>query len=233
MRPMIIRSSTTVVPVVVVLFFFATMTCGAEASYEQTQLAALRQDRPRLAKSLDARPEVRRWILERFRITEPPLIWESTRPVSGRKAEWDARDPTVTVLRIDGSPSGIDQLTNLLFELHNVQGYDVFDAIHEEAVRGELTPDEYATKMLEQEFRALLAARAFYREHLSDLSRTEEKEARSYYRLLHGTDSFEQHLKEGLDRGFDLRDHYRELYDSIVIPEREQRDDTSQGDPGR
>lgn len=196
------------------------MACGAEESHEQAQLAALLEDRPRMAKSLDARPGVRSWILERFRVAEPPLVWEPRKPVSGRKAEWDGRDPKVTLLRIDDSPSGIDQLVHLLFELHNVQGYDVFGAIHGEAVRGALTPDEYATRMLEQEFRALLAARAFYREHLSDLPRTEEKEARSYYRLLHGTDSFEEHLAEGIERGYDLRDHYRELYDSLVIPER-------------
>ena len=41
--------------------------------------------------------------------------------------------------------------------------------------------------------------------------------------MLHGTDSFEEHVGELLERGDDLRDHYRELYDEVVIPEREQQ----------
>ena len=44
--------------------------------------------------------------------------------------------------------------------------------------------------MLEGTFRAQLADHAFYREHLSELSPSEEKEARSYYPFLYGTDSF-------------------------------------------
>lgn len=129
----------------------------------------------------------------------------------------------MTLLQVDGTPSGIDQLTHLLFELHNVQGYETFESIHEAAIRGEITREEYATQMLEVEFRALLAARAFYREHLADLSPSEEKEARSYYRLFYGTDSFEEHLQNALKNGYDLRDHYRQLYDSMVIPTQELR----------
>jgi hypothetical protein len=144
-------------------------------------------------------------------------------PVSGRAAEWDARKPEVTLLRVDGTPSGIDQLVHLLFELHNVQGYDAFASIHEDAVRGEITREEYASRMLEQEFRALIAARTFFREHLRDLSQSEKKEARAYYRMLYGPDSFEEHVRQVSRRGFDLRDHYRTLYDSLVLSEREDR----------
>jgi hypothetical protein len=143
--------------------------------------------------------------------------------VSGRAAEWDARDPAVTLLRIAGSPSGIDQLAHLVFELHNVRGYRSFASIHEQAVRGEITRDEYASRMLEQEFRALVAAREFYREHLSDLSQAEEKEARSYYRLAHGAGSLEEHASQARRRGVDLRDHYRAIFDSIVLAERKHR----------
>ena len=205
------------------LLLLAQVGPAAERTHAMTQLSAILRDRPRLAVSLEPRPEVREWILEQFRKTVPPLFWDSKSPVSGRLAEWDGRDPEVTLLRIDGSPSGIDQLAHLLFELHNVKGYDVFDSIHEKAIRDEITRDEYASQMLAHEFRALLAARAFYRSHLSDLSQAEKREARSYYRLLHGTDSFEEHLREQRERGHDLFDHYRMLYDSMVIPERKER----------
>jgi len=219
-----LRMTSSIVSAAVVagaLFLLAPAGHAAEETHARTQLAALLGDRPQLAPTLEARPEVHQWILRRLSETKPPMFWDPTPPVSGRAAEWDGRDPELTLLRVDGKPSGIDQLVHLLFELHNVQGYGVFEAIHEGAVRGEITREEYASKMLEQEFRALLAARAFYREHLSDLSRSEEKEARAYYRLLHGTDSFEEHVGGILERGYDLRDHYRQLYDSTVLPERE------------
>jgi hypothetical protein len=180
-------------------------------------------DRREMATALESRPDVRGWILRRLRETAPPLRWDPTPPVSGRAAEWDARDTTVTVLRVDGSPSGIDQLTHLLFELHNVQGYASFAAVHESAVRGEITRDEYALQMLEQEFRALVAARAYFREHLSNLSRAEKSEARGYYRLFYGADSLDEHLGASLERGVDLRDHYRALYDTLVLAERDKR----------
>ena len=206
---------------VVALCLAVPASRAAEATHAEAQVAALLDDRPRLASALEARPKVRQWVLTRFRETRPPLFWSADPPVSGRLAEWDGRDPERTLLRIDGKPGGIDQLAHLLFELHNVQGYQVFDEIHEGAVRGEVTREDYATQMLEEEFRALLAARAFYREHVSDLSANEARQARSYYRLLHGTDSFEEHLAESVERGHDLRDHYRKLYDDLVVPERQ------------
>ena len=208
------------------LLFPAQAGPAAETRHAEAQLSAILQDRPRLAMSLEPRPEVQEWILEQFRETAPPMFWDSEPPVSGRLAEWDGRDPEVTILRVDASPSGIDQLAHLLFELHNVQGYAVFDSVHEKAIRDEITRDEYASQMLEQEFRALLAARSFFRAHLSDLSQAEEREARTYNRLLHGTDSFEEHLREQRERGHDLFDDFRMLYDTMVIPERKERQNT-------
>jgi hypothetical protein len=205
------------------LCLLASAVKAGEHGHAEAQFAALLGDRPQLAKTLDARPEVRHWILQRWGETRPPLVWDPTSPVSGRAAEWDARAADVTLLRVDGTRSGIDQLAHLLFELHNVQGYDAFAAIHEGAVQGEVTREEYASRMLEQEFRALIAARAFFREHLLDLSQSEKKEARAYYRMLYGPDSFEEYDRKVSRRGFDLRDHYRALYDSMVLSEREER----------
>lgn len=217
------RTGYLVTVVVVALFVAAPASRAAEETHAEAQVAALLDDRPRLATSLEARPRVREWVLTRFRETEPPLFWSGDPPVSGRAAEWDGRDSQQSLLRVDAKPSGIDQLVHLLFELHNIQGYQTFGAIHEGAVRGEVTREDYATRMLEEEFRALTAARAFYRKHVSDLSATEARQARSYYRLLHGTDSFEEHLAESAERGHDLRDHYRRLYDDLVVPERENK----------
>jgi hypothetical protein len=231
----VIRYLTFGIGVAAVLFILVSDGRAVEESHARIQLTAMLQDRPQLAATLEARSSVREWILARFQETEPPLAWDRTPPISNRAAELDARDSTVTLLRLDGASSGIDQLVYLLFELHNVQGYDAFESIHEEAVRGEITREEYASRMLKQEFRALLAARVFYRDHLSDLSRTEEREARAYYRMRHGTNSFEEHVGESRERGYDLLDHYRVLYDNVVIPERNQRQQTENegsGTPG-
>ena len=68
----------------------------------------------------------------------------------------------------------------------------------------------------------MIQAREFLRGELSDLTRRERKEARVYYRLLHGPDSLDAHLRRSLERGFDLRDHFKALYDAEVIPERRE-----------
>ncbi len=208
---------------VVIFLLFAATGHANESSHAETQLSAILESRPTMARSIESRPAVRDWILERFRVTDPPLFWSPDPPVSGRLAECDARDSTLTYVRVMPGRSGIDQLVQLLFELHNVQGYDVFDELFEAAFRGDITREEFAVRSLEQEFRALLAARQFYREHVADLSRSERREARAYYRMLYGTDSFEEHVREVRERGFDLLDHWRELYDTVVLPEREPR----------
>lgn len=198
------------------------------ATTPEDEIERLLADRPGIAASLESRPEVRAWILERFRVQRPPLRWDDAPPVSGRLAEWDARDLEVIWLRVDARSSGIDQLVFLLFELHNAQRYDAFDEIHEGAIRGEVLREDYATRMLKEEFEALRAARALYRKHLSELSPREEREARVLYRLVHGTDSFDQHLAENLKRGGDLKDHFRALYDTEVLRERSLRENSKQ-----
>lgn len=218
------RKPTLAIRLTFAVSLLSGLAQAAETGHAEVQLSALLHDRPRLEKSLESRPPVREWVLERFRVTDPPLFWDRSEPVSGRAAGWDGRDPERTLLRLDDEPSGIDQLVHLIFELHNVQGYDVFEEIHEAAVRGEVTRDKYGPKMLAQEFRALLVARAFYELHLSELSPAEEKEARAYYRMRYGTDSFEEHVAQVRERGYDLYEHYRTLFDEVVVPERAARE---------
>ena len=203
---------------------FATLVTApagyaSDLPHADQQLARIVEDRPKLAAALESRPAVRDWIHQRFRVTEPLLSWDSGPTVSGRMAECDVRDPEHSFVRVTKDASGIDQLTFLLFELHNIQGYPVFDEVHEMAVRGEIGREAYADRMLRQEFAALLQFRAFCREHLNELTSEEREEARVVWRLVYGTDSYEEHLRESRERGRDLLDHWRFMYDTAVIPE--------------
>lgn len=194
-----------------------------EATHAETQLESILEARPGIAAALQSRPAVRSWILDRFAVTDPPLYWDAGPTVSGRSAECDVRDPDRSLVRVAKEASGIDQLTFLIFELHNIQGYPIFEEIHDAAVRGEVNRDQYADRMLRQEFAGLLLFREFCAAHLATLSKSERREARVYYRLVHGTDSYEEHLQNARERGGDLLEHWRRMFDTEVIPEREAR----------
>jgi hypothetical protein len=77
---------------------------GSESSHGEQQLDAVMRDRPRLARSLTPRPRVKKWIIDRFNEADPPLVWDAMPPVSGRAAEFDARD-RVRTKRPVGVPS--------------------------------------------------------------------------------------------------------------------------------
>jgi len=189
--------------------------------YGDIQLEVIMRDRPAMRPSIETRPAIREWIVECFNQTVPPIRWDPSPPVSGRRAEFDATDPETTRVRVSTRGSGIDQLCALLFELHNIGRYEQFEAVHISAVRGELSRETYAEMMLEQEFLALMEARAFLANHVGELSRQEHRAARIYWPLLEGPETLEEHVQQFLKKGVDLRDHFRELYDTEVIAERE------------
>jgi len=206
---------------ITLLFLGWILVVGAESesTHAERQFAALQEDRPALAEALDPRESLKVWILERFQNNAPPLFWSPAPPISGRLAEFDARDSVQVFVRVDKKPSGIDQLANLIFELNNALGYEAFDSIHERAVNGEIGREEYAELMLGQDMVTLSRAREIYRSYVEELSDRERGEAKGYYLLLYGPDTVAERVEMYLERGFDLRDHFRELYDEYVIPE--------------
>lgn len=187
---------------------------------EHAQFDRLLEDRPRIAEALAERAHVRDWIALRFAETQPPLLWDASAPVSGRNGEFDAREPRLVRIRIAARGSGIEQLSTLIFELHNVMGYAAFEDIHNRAVAGALSRDAYARAMLEQEIAALAATRDFLTAHVSDLDEHERRDAARYYRYLNGPTTLDERLAESRAQGVDLLDHYRALYDTVVVAER-------------
>jgi hypothetical protein len=212
----------------VCVFLIAACACppGAQPARadgaEQSQFDRLLADRPLIADALTERPLVRDWIIQRFAETHPPLAWDASAPVSGRNGEFDAREPGLVRIRIAARGSGIDQLSTLIFEPHNVMGYAAFEDIHNRAVAGDLSRDDYARAMLEQEFVALTATRDFLATNMPTLSAPEQRAAQRYDRYLRGPESLDGRLAEARAQGVDLLDHYRVLYDTIVVAEQRQ-----------
>jgi hypothetical protein len=195
----------------------------ARSSSPAAEVRRLLTDRPQIAEALATRPHIVAWIELRFVETEPPLAWDSAPPLSGRGGEFDAGDADVIRLRIAPDASGIDQLSTLIFELHNAMGYRAFNDIHERAVSGRLSRDEYARAMLEQEIVALRMTRDFLAKHLPTLTPEERRAARRYYRYRFGPVTLDERVEDARRQGVDLLDHYRALYDAVVLSERKLR----------
>jgi hypothetical protein len=163
---------------------------------EQSQVDILLADRPRIAEALAQRPQVRDWVVRRFAQMRPPLVWDASAPTSGRNGEFDAREPGVVRIRIAARGSGIDQLSTLVFELHNVMGYAAFEDIHNRAVAGDLSRDGYARAMLEQEIVALAVTSDFHAGNMASLDAQERRDAERYYRYLRGPRTLDERLAE-------------------------------------
>ena len=79
--------------------------------YGEERLENVIQDRPQMGPSIEIRPAVRKWIIERLDQTVPPIDWDPSPPISGRGAEFDATNPETTWVRVSPKLSGIDQLS--------------------------------------------------------------------------------------------------------------------------
>lgn len=194
-----------------------------ETTHADEQMASLLADRPEIRPHLARRDALRQWMADRFRDQRPRLEWSDDTPVSGRYAEFDARDPERLVLRVDDELSGIDQLALLVFEMNNARRDSVFACIFERAVDGELDREEFAWAMLEQESHALAAAQGVLDEHFEPLGDDERAAARVYQRLRRAPVDARALRQRNLDAGGDLLDHFRSLYEDYVLPERTAR----------
>ena len=200
----------------------ALVTSAAQAAV----IDDIQRSRPDIAAELADRPAVRTWIAAQFDadVIDLKVLWEAVEPKSGRAAEHEylsSRGPVV--IRVTERVSPLDQLAGLIFELHNMRGYRVFAQIYQDAVEGRIGPEEYGLRNLAQEFEARVANRAFLLEHFSDVPARELAGHRVLAGLLQPVASPADQLAQARRQGGDLLEHYHEIFDAYVVPERELR----------
>ncbi len=186
----------------------------------------IERDRPRVAVELDERSTVREWIEEQFSgdAIAMEVHWSPDEPISGRAAEHEyltARGPVV--VRVSQTRSALDQLAALIFELHNMHGYRVFDQVYLDAVTGKIGPEEYALRNLGQEYEALVATRAFLTTHFRDVPSRELSGHKVLRALLAPVPTLEAQLAEARKGRGDVGEFYHDAFEAYVVPERDLR----------
>ncbi len=200
------------------------------SSNGEDQLALILRDRPKLAVILKSHAFLRDWVVREFDGTSGGLrpLWDPSEPVSGRAAEHEypsrgrragkVADGTV-VFRVSARRTGWDQLTGLVFELHNFRGSRRFEEIHRAAVSGTIDKSAYVRQIVEQELIAVLATKEFLRRNVLSLPGAGRDESTLFWRLLNSEDSLDGLIQEYKRRGHDLKEHYEKLYEDEVVPE--------------
>ena len=200
------------------------------SSNGEDQLALILRDRPKLAVILESHSSLRDWVVREFDRTSEGLrpLWDPSQPVSGRAAEHEyssrgrragkVADGTA-VFRVSARRTGWDQLTGLVFELHNFRGSRRFEEIHRAAVRGTIDKSAYVRQILEQEILALKTTKEFLRRNVLSLPGAGQDGSTLFWQLLNSEDSLDSHLRRYERRGQDLKEFYEKLYEDEVVPE--------------
>ncbi len=115
-------------------------------------------DRPLMRDALDGRPALRSWLADRFRGAGQgfPVEWDPSPPQSGQPAEHlQPEGPGLPgVLRIAATHTGIDQLSEVIYELLNMEGGSEFSALWGRAVSHQVSRDVFAEGMTRIELEA-------------------------------------------------------------------------------
>lgn len=200
------------------------VAAGAAASYGESQLKAILEDRPQLSAILMDRPGLQDWLVEELDNDSPKPLWDPSEPVSGRAAEheYPSRGGTVpegtALVRVSSMSPGWDQLAGLVFELHNLRHSERFEDIQQAAIAGEIDKSEYVHRLLEQEFTALRATKSFLEENIDDAPESARDEETLFGQILQTEDTLEAHLGKFEKNGNGLTAHFEELYEREVVP---------------
>jgi hypothetical protein len=102
-------------------------------------------DRPEMAKILEAHPDIYDWLVQEFDTTRAGFkpLWSPKVPIVGWPAEHeypsnnmrpDAVEDGTVIFPVSTDITAWDQLTGLIFLLYNFRGADKFEEIHNAAI---------------------------------------------------------------------------------------------------
>ena len=178
-------------------------------------------ERPAIERALRDRPILKAWIIGQFdgATTGFHVYWDGREPITRRAAEHEyPYGFEVAKVRIRSTDSGLDQLTGLIFELHNMWAHETFEAVWGAALRGEIDKGEFTQRMLEQEFIALQRTREFLHTPLGAMSLLALQGHPVTAHVLAASDSVEEQLRKYRRLGYDMRSYFSVAYDAEIKP---------------
>jgi hypothetical protein len=134
------------------------------------------EDRPVMLNHIDKDDLLVRWASRKFAGEDLGQVinWDPAPPIqkevfAQHTAPFAGQNAAIRVAKshLSGSREGIDLTFEelwaaVVFELHNITYVTEFARIHEDALAGKLTRDEYVAAMFRSEWKAMQRTRAFY-----------------------------------------------------------------------
>ncbi len=139
-------------------------------TFGDRQVQQMLQDRPEMKGVMTANDPLYLWLVAGFngeRLGQR-VHWNANSPQSGRSAEhgipYGAYPPYISISG-GTETTPIDKWASVIFEMNNLDNYDKFDALRDDAVEGDLDADEYASACVKLEFDALERTRDLFAKH--------------------------------------------------------------------
>ena len=140
----------------------------AAKTFGERQLDQMLQDRPDLRDVISESHTAFQWLVDGFngdRLGQR-VYWNARSPQSGRAAEHGPAYGTYPpYIAISGGTetTPIDKWAAVVFEMHNLENGNGFEAISRLAIEGKLDRDAFAERCVELEFVALTKTQEFFR----------------------------------------------------------------------
>lgn len=112
----------------------------------------------------------------------------------------------------------VDRWASVIFELHNLQGFEQSDKLVEQAMRGELTGQQYAMECVRLEYEAGLRAKEQFLK--SPIPEAQHKRNPVYHQILSMKPTFAEHQADLKAKGQPLGnyDYFLDHYKRVLAP---------------
>lgn len=194
-------------------------------SFGQRQIDQMLQDRPDMRDVIPNSHSVFQWLVDGFngdRIGQR-VYWNAGSPQSGRAAEHGPAYGTYPpYIAISGGTetTPTDKWAAVVYEMHNLENRNGFEAISRLAIEGKLDADDFAEKCVELEFVALTQTEEFFRKN--PLPKSKHGRDVWYNWVTSNPGTFEDYRKSFDGPGANSFNsnfaYFKEYYDTTIVP---------------
>jgi hypothetical protein len=187
----------------------------------EAQVRLMCAERPSLGRAIADHAALRAWLVDQLdgHSIGFPIAWDGAEPITGAFAEHEfSPGRTMAKVRVRSDALGLDQLSGLVFELQNIQGFATYEAAWQAGLRGEIGRQEFARRMAACEFEALTRTRTFLRAQLADLSIFELRDHPLTMHLLSTSPTLEQQVRKYRRLGYEVEGRFAAIFEQQIKP---------------
>ena len=191
------------------------------ATHGEAQVRLMCAERPALGSALAGQEALRAWLVDQLdgRSIGFPIAGDDAEPTTGAFAEHEFSPAhTMASVRVRSDALGLDQLSGLVFELQNIQGFATYEAVWQAALHGEIGRQEFIRRMAACEFEALTRTRTFLRAQFAHLSIFELREHPLTMQLCATASSLEEQVRKYRRQGYDVEGRFAAIFDQHIKP---------------